>query len=132
MMNDRLIRQRGFFFGMVLILAVLALILVWQFIQSILMALALVVIMKPVHNWFLGRKWTKGKQRTASGLTLVVFVLVIAVPAVLIIGGAITQATVLFHGLALEGLNFSLQGMNTWLESIIQTLAFLPTCLLCW
>ncbi len=122
MMNDRLVRQRGFFFGMVLILAVLALILVWQFIQSILMALALVVILKPVQNWFLGRKWTKGKQRTAAGLTLAVFVLVIAVPAVLIIGGAITQATVLFNGLALEGPNFSLRGMNTWLESMIQAL----------
>jgi len=122
MVNDRLVRQRGFFFGMVLILAVLALILVWQFIQSILMALALVVILKPVHNWFLEKKLTKGKQRAAAGLTLAVFVLVIAVPAVLIIGGAITQATGLFNGLALEGPNFSLRGMNTWLESMIQAL----------
>jgi hypothetical protein len=31
-MNDPLIRQRLFFFGMVLILAVLALILAWHFI----------------------------------------------------------------------------------------------------
>ena len=61
-MNDRLIRQRGFFFGMVLILAVLALILVWQFVQAILLALALVVILKPMYNWFLERKWIKGSQ----------------------------------------------------------------------
>ena len=49
--NDRLIRQRGFFSGMVLILAVRALTLVWQFNQSIL--LVLLVILKPMYNRFL-------------------------------------------------------------------------------
>jgi len=39
-MNDRLIRQRGLFFGMAQILALLATILVWQFVSSILLALA--------------------------------------------------------------------------------------------
>ena len=39
-MNNRLIRQRGLFFGMALILAVLATILVWQFVSSDLLALA--------------------------------------------------------------------------------------------
>lgn len=121
-MNDRLIRQRGFFFGMVLILAVLALILVWQFLQSILLAVALVVVLKPVYNWFLERKWTKGNIRTATGMTLVVFILVIAIPAVLIIGGAIAQATVLFNNLALEDVDFSLRGINTWMEGAIQAL----------
>jgi predicted PurR-regulated permease PerM len=121
-MNDRLIRQRGFFFGMVLILAVLALILVWQFIQSILLALALVVILKPMYNWFLGRKWIKGSSRTATGMTLVVFILVIAIPAILIVGGAISQAAYLFSDLTLEGLEFSLRGINTWMEGAIKAL----------
>ena len=39
---DRLIRQLGFFFGMVLILAVLVLILVWEFIQAILLVILIV------------------------------------------------------------------------------------------
>jgi predicted PurR-regulated permease PerM len=121
-MNERLIRQRGFFFGMVIILAILAMILIWQFIQSILLALALVIVLKPVYNWFLARKWIKGKQRTATGLTLVVFILVIAIPAFLIIGGAIAQASYLFNELALEGLEFSLRGFNTWVESIVTAL----------
>ncbi len=36
-MRDRLITQRIFFFGMVAILAILALILVWQFTRAILL-----------------------------------------------------------------------------------------------
>jgi predicted PurR-regulated permease PerM len=121
-MNDRLIRQRGFFFGMVLILAVLALILVWQFIQAILLALALVVILKPMYSWFLERKWIKGSSRKATGMTLVVFILVIAIPAILIVGGAISQAAVLFSSLTVEGLEFSLRGIDTWMEGVIQAL----------
>ena len=121
-MNDRLIRQRGFFFGMVLILAVLALILVWQFIQSILLAVAMVVLLKPLYNWFLGKKWIKGSSRTATGMTLAVFILVIAIPAILIIGGAITQAVFLFSRLAVEGLEFSLRNIDTWIEGVVQAL----------
>ena len=121
-MNDRLIRQRGFFFGMVLVLAVLALILVWQFMQAILLALALVVILKPMYNWFLERKWIKGSARKATGMTLVIFILVIAIPAILIVGGAISQAAYLFSSLTLEGMEFSLRSIDTWMEGAIQGL----------
>ena len=53
-MNDRFLKQRIFFFGMVAILAILALILVWQFVQAILLAVALVILLKPLYNWLLG------------------------------------------------------------------------------
>lgn len=46
-MNDRSIRQRVFFFIMLAILAVLALILVWQFAGAILLAVAVVILLKP-------------------------------------------------------------------------------------
>ena len=121
-MNDRLIRQRAFFFGMVLILAVLAIILVWQFVQAILLALALVVILKPMYNWFLERRWIKGRSSLATGMTLVVFILLIATPVILIIGGAISQSVYLVSGLTLEGLEFSLRGIDTWMEGAIQML----------
>ena len=65
-MRDRLITQRIFFFGMVAILAILALILVWQFTRAILLAVALVIILKPVYNWFLNKKWINGKQSRAT------------------------------------------------------------------
>lgn len=121
-MKDRLIRQHAFFFGMVLILTVLALILVWQFVQAILLALALVVILKPMYNWFLERKWIKGSSRKATGLTLVIFILVIAIPTILIIGGAINQAVNLFGSLTVESLEFSIRSIDTWMEDVIQAL----------
>lgn len=121
-MNNSLVRQRGFFFGMVLLLAVLASILVWQFVQAILLALALVVILKPMYNWFLERKWIKGSSRKATGMTLVVFILLIAVPAILIVGGAISQAANLFSSLTIESLEFTLRSIDTWMEDVIQAL----------
>jgi predicted PurR-regulated permease PerM len=105
---------------MVGILAVLALILVWQFIKAILLALAVVVIMKPVYNWLLGKKWVKGNEKRATGATMIIFILLIAIPSVLIIGGAISQASKLFNGLEIEALDTSLPGIISWLEDTIR------------
>ena len=44
---------------MVVILAILALILVWPFASAILLSVALVVILKPLYRWFLARRWVK-------------------------------------------------------------------------
>jgi len=122
-MNNRFLKQRIFFFGIVAILAILALILVWQFVQAILLAVALVILLKPLYNWLLGKKWIKGSERKATGLTMLIFVLLIAIPAVLIIGGAISQAALLFSGLDVARLDLSMGGMNSWLEGLIRTLS---------
>jgi predicted PurR-regulated permease PerM len=121
-MRDRLITQRIFFFGMVAILAILALILVWQFTRAILLAVALIIILKPVYNWLLKKRGINGRESRATALTVLIFILVIAIPAIMILGGAITQAANLFSGLDFEGLNFSLRDINVWLEKTIQTL----------
>ncbi len=121
-MRDRLITQRIFFFGMVAILAILALVLVWQFTRAILLAVALVIILKPVYNWLLPKRGIRGRASRATALTILIFILIIAIPAILIIGGAITQAANLFAGLDIEGLDFSVTGINSWLEKTIQAL----------
>jgi predicted PurR-regulated permease PerM len=90
--------------------------------QAILLALALVVILKPMYNWFLERKWIRGSARKATGMTLVVFILLIAIPTILIVGGAISQAALLFSSLTVEGLEFSLRGIDSWMEGAIQVL----------
>ena len=115
-MENRLVQQRVFFFGLVAILAILALLLVWPFSQTILTAVALVIILKPVYNWLLGKKWVKGSENRAAGGTLIIFILVIAVPVVLIIASAISQASRLFSGLDLEGIDTSLSEIVIWLE----------------
>ena len=119
-MAERLIRQRIFFFGMVVVLAILTLILVWQFTSAILLAVALVVILKPLYRWFLARRWVKGAESRAVGGTMLIFILVIAIPVVLIISGAISQANSLFDGLDFSGMDFSLPGIISWLEELIR------------
>lgn len=120
-MSGRFLKQRIFFFLMVAILAILALILVWQFIQAILLAVALVILLKPIYNWLLEKKWIGGSEAKATGLTMLIFILLIAIPAVLIVGGAISQAAMLFGGLDLAAMDFSLGGVNSWLEQAIRT-----------
>lgn len=119
-MRQSLVKQRVFFFGLVAVLAVLTLILIWRFVGAILLAVALVVILKPLYNWLLERRFIKGSEARATGATLVIFVLLIAIPATLIIGGAISQALNFFSGLELEGLDFTLPGIIAWLEGILQ------------
>lgn len=119
-MNGRFVKQRIFFFGMVLILAVLSLILVWQFVQAILLAIALVILLKPLYTWVLARKWIKGSERKATGLTMLIFILLIAIPAVLIVGGAISQAAMLFGDLDWATMDLSMGGMNSMLEQMLR------------
>lgn len=118
-MTKSLLWQRVFFFGLVAILAVLSLILVWPFATTILFALAVVVIMKPVQKSLLKRKWIKGRESRATGVTILIFILVIAIPAILIIGGAISQANDLFSEIQLAGIDLSLPGIVAWLEETI-------------
>lgn len=118
-MESRLVQQRVFFFGLVAVLAILALILVWPFTQTILLAVAVVVIMKPVYTWLLNRKWVKGSESRAAGGTVIVFILVIATPVVIIIAYAITQASRLFNGLDLGEIEPTLSEITIWLEGTL-------------
>ncbi|HSQ27957.1 MAG TPA: AI-2E family transporter [Anaerolineales bacterium] len=120
-MKSRFITQRIFFFGMVAILAILALILVWSFVQAILLAIAVVILLKPLYNRLLDKKFINGSEKKATGLTMLIFVLLIAIPAVLIVGGAISQAALLFSGLDLTTMDFSMSGVNNWLGQLINT-----------
>jgi predicted PurR-regulated permease PerM len=121
-MNDRLIRQRAFFFGMVAILAILALLLVWQFTRAILFALAMVVILKPLYNWLFQRKWVNGKAGRATGATMIIFILIIAIPTGLIIGGAISQASRIFNWFDAESLDLSMRGIVGLIDQAIQSI----------
>ena len=112
----KLLRQRLLLFGMILLLAILALILVWPFITPILFAIAAVVIMKPVFNWLLRKKWVRGKETWATGITLIIFILAIAIPFVLIIGSAISQANQVFDRLQDTGLDMTVEGIAAWVQ----------------
>ena len=105
---------------MILLLAILALILIWPFITSILFAIAVVVIMKPVYNWLLRKKWVKGRETWANGITMIIFILAIALPFVLIIGSAISQANQAFDRLQDTGLDMTVEGIAVWVQETFQ------------
>jgi len=119
-MKERLFRERIFFFVMVLVLIVIAFILIKPFITPILFALAMVVIMKPLYNRLLAARWVKGNERRAAATTLVIFLLLIAIPVFFVINVAIAQAASLFTSLELEGFDFSPQAIIASLETAIQ------------
>jgi predicted PurR-regulated permease PerM len=119
-MRERLFRERIFFFAMVLVLAVIAFILIWPFVTPILFALAMIVILKPLYNRLLKARWIKSSERRASALTLVIFLLLIAIPIFLVVSVAISQAVSLFTSLDFEGLDFSPQAIIASLEAGIQ------------
>lgn len=116
----KLLRQRTLLFGMILLLAILALILIWPFITPILFAIAVVVIMKPVYNWLLRKKWVKGRETWANGITMIIFILAIALPLVLIIGSAISQANQAFERLQDTGLDMTVEGIAAWVQETFQ------------
>jgi predicted PurR-regulated permease PerM len=122
-MRERLFRERIFFFAMVFVLIVIAFFLIWPFVTPILFALAMVVILKPLYNRLLAARWIKGSEKRAAGTTLVIFLLVIAIPVFFIISAAVSQAASLFTNMELEGLDISPQTVISWVETTIQGIA---------
>jgi predicted PurR-regulated permease PerM len=84
-MNDRFVTQRNFFFCMV---AILALILIWQITRAILLSIALVIplviLLTLVYNWHINKRSINGRASRATAITIFFFALIITIPAVLI------------------------------------------------
>jgi predicted PurR-regulated permease PerM len=122
-MKERIVRERIVFFGLVAILVVLTLIMIWPFLTAILAAIAVVVILKPVYNWFLKRNRIGGSENRAVGATMIIFVLVIAIPLVLIVGSAVSQVSRLFGWLDSEDIGSSLESTLVEIEDTVQEVA---------
>jgi len=87
-----IVQERFFFFLLLAILLLLTLLLIWPNLIAILTAIALVVLVKPLYNWFLKKKRIAGNPMRATAVTLVSFVLLIAVPFILFVWIAYNQA----------------------------------------
>ena len=94
--GENLFRERFFFFLVLAVLAFLSLLLIWPNLTAILAALAIVVLIKPLYNWFLKKNWVRGKDNRATVATILTFLLLIAVPVILFVGIAYNQANALF------------------------------------
>ena len=118
----RLLRQRLTFNLLVGVLILLAALMLWPFLNSILVAIAAVVLTKPIYNRFLKMGWVGGKEGRAAGCTVLIFILVIAIPMVLILVGAINQAANLFSGFGKDALNLSMDKIIVEIEAALQDL----------
>ena len=121
-MRERLIRERIFFFIMIAILIGLSLILVWPYGQAILLAFVAVIILKPVYNWFLKKKWVRCSEKTAVGASVIVFILAIALPLFFIITITISQAASFFGELSIDSPDFSLESIIATVEQTIRSI----------
>jgi predicted PurR-regulated permease PerM len=118
-MTSKLLRERAFFFGMVSLLIIIVCIMLWPFVTTILLALAVVVIIHPLYRWFLKSRLVRGRETWATVLTIITFILAIAGPIIAIASVAVTQAASLFSGLDFESIDFTLSGTLAPLESLL-------------
>jgi len=120
-MRRRLVEQRAFFFIMVAILAVLAVMLVWPFARTILAAIAITIILKPVYLWLMSRRWVRGSETRAAGAAVLIFLVVIATPTILVFASAISQASRLFGNLNFEEIDTTLRDVAAWLQDALSS-----------
>jgi len=113
------VRNLLFFWALFALVTLGVLALIRPYIGTILFSLTLVVLLKPIYDYFMGRKWVK-KSGVATALTIVSFLLIIAIPVTLLVAITINQAKDIFGGISLEGLDLedTLADVVLWLQQL--------------
>ncbi len=112
-------RLRGsiFFFGIFALLAYGVFVLIRPFFNIIAVALFTVLMLKPVYDYLLRRKWLRGRRRLATTLTVLGFILLLIIPLVWLGSVVISSATNFFQYVSSEGARSSLGDMLTDAEN---------------
>jgi len=115
-------RSRGkiFFFVIFALLALATLFLLQPFLGLIALSLVTVVILKPVYNYFLSRKWVRGHRGIATTISIVVFFLVLVIPLIMLGGALINQAQALFESVSSGEVDGSVESLTERINSFIQ------------
>jgi len=117
-----IVQERFFFFLLLAVLALLTLLLIWPNLNGILIAIALVVIIKPLYNWFFKKKWVAGSANRATAVTIVTFLLLIALPLILFFWIAYGQAQELFT-ISISDESITTNTLITGAQEFLDTLA---------
>jgi predicted PurR-regulated permease PerM len=112
-------RERAFFYVMLVLLVVLTLFLVWPFLSAILLGLAAVVITRPVYDWFMSKRWVRGRSMWAVALTIVASLLLIAIPATIFISIAVSQAMSMIETFPSPPGSLSISALQESYESLL-------------
>lgn len=115
-------RSRGkiFFFVIFALLGLATLFLLQPFLGLIALSLVAVVILKPVYNYFLSRKWVRGHRGIATTISIVVFFLVLVIPLIMLGGALINQAQALFESVSSGDVDGSVESLTERINSFIQ------------
>jgi predicted PurR-regulated permease PerM len=89
----------------------------------------MVVVLRPLYDFFMQRTWVK-RPGVATLLTIVSFLLIVAIPLILLINITVAQAKDIMGGVSLEGFNLedALVEVVEWLRQVpgIQEAGFNP------
>jgi len=127
------IRRRLFFALVFLILIVLTLVMLKPFLTVIVVSLISVIVLKPVYDFFLGRKRLKRRRGLAASMTLISFVLILVIPLYLIVRLTASQLSQLLEQVAfldweamIQEIGFAVQGLPFVEDIQTGSLANLP------
>ncbi len=122
---SHVLRERAFFYVVLGLVILLTLVLIWPFLSPILFGLAAVVLIKPIYDWFMAKKWLRGRSNWAVTLTIVVAILLIAVPVVFFLSIAVNQATLLLDATRSPSSGFSpeelRQSISAFVNQVLNT-----------
>jgi predicted PurR-regulated permease PerM len=77
--------NRIFFWLVFLILIVLTVLMIKPYFTALVLSLIAVIMLTPLYNYFLKRKWIRGREKLAVSLTLLSFLGILVIPIILII-----------------------------------------------
>lgn len=111
--------NRIFFWLVFLILIVLTALMVKPYFTALVLGLIAVIMLTPLYNYFLKRKWIRGREKLAVSLTLLSFLGILVVPIILITIYIVNQLAAALSA-------FAAIDLNAALESVAQALDRLP------
>lgn len=111
-------RQRLFFYILFVILIILTLVMLKSYLTVIIVSLISVIMLKPVYDYFIGRKWVGERKGLASSLTLIALLVILILPVILIIVITTNQLSGLFEQLAEVDLDAALQSAEEFIAGL--------------
>lgn len=120
---NHLLNRRLFFGILILLITILVLALIWPFLNVIIFSLTVVILLRPVYTRIYDWSWVqefRASKGLATALTIIAFILLIAIPVTILVVLTISQVKVLSSNISLKEfvLEDYLNGLLTQLESL--------------
>lgn len=112
-------KNRIFFWLVFLILVILTILMIKPYFTALVLSLIAVIMLTPLYNYFLQRKWVRGREKVATSLTLLSFLGILVIPVYLV-------AQMIVNQLAAALISFASIDLDSAWQSIVQALDTLP------